>query len=241
MKGLQLRLREIAATAFFLLGIGLLGWGVWPAPRSSKLVVVALADPQGFRPPPDAGASAAGDEGEYTVALEYPRVIRRGDTELVHLRVTPAKGLSDDGLTEQNEAVGEPTARTEDGVGQHVALQARLELSGADVAPDGDITASWSAENGTGFLWTIRGLPGRAARGTAWIFRLPVGSPDLAGDRMAVSAQPLEIGVATFLGLTGQAARVVGAILLVLATALGMPRLDEGLRRAMKRRRPQGG
>jgi hypothetical protein len=195
----------------------------------------------GHESPEDLGVSAAnGAQGAaYTLVLEYPPSLRKGDPGVVRLRVVPGNAASEQDLANAAAAATARPPGSGAAADEPLGFQARLEAAGAAIRPEGDITAGGSAANGTEFLWTIRAIPNSGTRGTVWTFLIPMGASDLNASRRAISAQPLEIKVTTVVGLSGPNARVLGAVLLVLATALGMAPLDRTLRRASRRARGQ--
>jgi hypothetical protein len=223
--------------ALGLIGFGLLIWGVWPSRRLEQVLSASVTDGTRAGAPADAHGSQSGtpDRVQYRVTLEYPQWLRAGDSGLVRLHVVATHiPLAEDPADVLDVGQGQQSGMYHDSAGLP-AIQARLELSDAAVSPAGDISAPWSPPQAASFLWTVQGMRGAAARGTAWTFLLRSVSLDLSGERSAISAQPLEIRTRTLLGITGPAARFSGAALLILGTVLGMPDLEHLLRRGFRR------
>ncbi len=176
--------------------------------------------------PDGAGTGFAGDQehSRYAVTLDYPESPRLGDTELVHLQIHPIRRLPGEDASGAANALQK--SRSGDDSDLAVAIQARLELGGATVVPDGDITTPWALGEGASFLWTIRPADAVTLRGTAWAFLIPAASQALGGDRLALSAQPLEIHPRTIVGVSGPTARFTGSALMILGCILGVPWLD---------------
>lgn len=223
-----------------LLGIGLLAWGLWPARHSTQTLFVQLHDQAGSATPSGTAGSDSGAQvpSGYTLVLDYPRVIRVGDSQLVRLRISSSLNYLEGDLLDRPVSATDESLPADGGSHETFAVQARLELDDASVRPAGDITVPWTADHGANFTWTIKGTPGSNAGGTAWSFLLPIGSADLVQERHALAAQPLQVRQTTLFGLNGPASRVTGAVLVLVAAALEMPWLDRGLRDLAKRRRP---
>lgn len=226
------------AAGLLLIAACLLGWGMWPAARETRTLSLDLIHTEaagllvGAATPYSDPRQAA-----YAITFNYPRLIRVGDSELVRIRLAPAAPLPEGQPSAAEEGHREPGPRSGDRAPVEIAIQARLEVSGAIVNPKGDITTPWSAAEGASFVWTIRIMTAPTARGTAWMFLIPVGSTDLAAERIAISAQPVEIAAGTLLGVNGPVARLSGSLLMVLGTILGLAGIAQMPRQEISRRR----
>ena len=170
---------------------------------------------------------------ELAITVDYPQWLRVGDRELVRVRIDPAMSSPQGETSDIAGGGADPRSRSRNQEVEIRAIQARLEINGAVVSPEGDTTSPWSAHEPAVFTWTIRAAQEESARGTAWTFLVPVSSSDLAAERIALSAQPVKIAASAPLGVNGPAARLFGSILMVLGTILGLPGLDRTLTRAI--------
>jgi hypothetical protein len=227
--------------ALGMAGIGLLGWGLWPAERVTKALTVDLDPVRGtqYNAGNDALHLSSPEPPQGTLILEYPGQVKAGDSALVRLRIVPKKIAFAGGLSEESEVMQAQPLPLDPGAALPLLIQTRLELVGATVSPEGDLTSPWSTEAGVGFAWAVGELTGASAQGTAWTFQIPAGSAVLTGDRMAISAQPVEMKNTSLLGVSGPAARASGTIATVFAAILSLPRADLWLRRLKVTRRDQ--
>lgn len=94
--------------------------------------------------------------------------------------------------------------------GRHPLAEARLDLSGMELLPSGDITAPLVTERSVHFTWTgMANAAGRAA-GQAWLYL----RPDLNDERVPLFAQDIELEVMTLAGLGQTPAAILGFALL---------------------------
>lgn len=220
-------LRIFAGALLLAVAVGMLAWGMWPPRHHTETLWIRSTD--ALPPRPVGTSEAAGARGaaeaheNYSVTLQYPPVVRAGDAELVHLRLTqapaPAPGLS-------GQWMGAPLRSGElggsGGLPEHVFAEARLELDGAQVRPDAEVTVPLPADGTLDFVWSVRLDRPHAVRGTAWLFLIFTQIPSHTEDRVAVSAQAVEIRAAGLAGLSGSAARVGGSLALIAGVALLM-------------------
>ncbi len=163
------------------------------------------------------------------VTLEYPPSIRQGDSDTVRLtlevnslgNVTPTAEIQ--GNTVKGQTVQIPNL-----YGTHYVLaEARLDLAGVDVRPDGEISEPLLPGQSATFFWSVHPDSPGTYRGTAWLFLRFVDKTTKQESRIPISAQSVEISTSEFLGMGGSLARTVGGVGSALGAVLGFPFADD--------------
>jgi hypothetical protein len=221
------------AVAMFLPGIALLAWGMCPPRRITQVMGGGLPgalESEALTLDDGSGARAT----EYLVTLKYPGLLRAGDSESVHVRIAPEQQSGLDAALDTSGAGSLPRGPNGNSDYRTPLIQARLEVSGASVQPEGDITAAWAPDQEVEFVWRLWNIQEANARGTAWTFLVPHESSTLPGPRIALSAQPLEIRPSKLLGISGPVARIIGGALVAIASTFAMPTVERALRRGTR-------
>jgi hypothetical protein len=121
----------------------------------------------------------------------------------------------------------------------HVAglvLVSRLDLAGIRHTPTGEVSQALVSEHPVVFLWNVRaGMPGNYA-GRTWLHLQSLMPESEGQDRRLLAAQDLEIRVISLLGLSGDQARVFGAVGLAMGAVLVLDgAIQSILQRTMKK------
>lgn len=163
--------------------LGILVWGLWPAPRQSK----------GFdltsKQYPELGGQP------YRLVLEWPAWLRVGETGRVDLRLEP--------LSQPAEGLAPPTG------GGHLVLEGRLEL-GSLVGDLGTARAPLSSGLAGRVAWEIKSLQSGIFSGTVWSYLDPVLAGGGAGSQEPIGAQEITLVVRSVLGLGQTGAVLLG-------------------------------
>lgn len=176
-------------------------------------------------PPAQAGLSRA-----HILTLEYPPLIRAGDSDQIRLT------FATDSNQPQRETI--PTANIYET--HYVVAEARLDMVGAQISPPGLVSQSLQPGQTVTFTWSIRAEEPTTQRGTVWFYLryAPIdGGPE---QRQALSAQAIEIETVNFLGLKAQTARWLGAAGIAISFILGQPIFGNAIKWAWRRvRKPE--
>ena len=178
------------------------------------------------------------------LTLEYPSAIRAGDSDVVRLtlevddlgHLTPTVSVA--GNTTQGQVVLIPDVYET----HNVVAEARLDLAGVDVKPEGLVSEPLVRGQKVTFYWSIQPAEIGHFKGTVWFYLHFV--PRGAGEesRQALSAQTIEIDSTALLGLKAGWARWLGLAGTFFGSLLGFPFFEQVLVAVWKRvRRPGSG
>jgi hypothetical protein len=103
-----------------------------------------------------------------------------------------------------------------------IVAQARLELAEMEYRPTGVISEALLPGKSARFTWSVRSSEAGFYPGTLWLHMQYV--PRTGGEelRKVISAQTFEIQAEKFMGLSGNSARIIGTIGLVLGSMVGL-------------------
>ena len=171
------------------------------------------------------------------VTLEYPPHLRQGDSDVVRLtlevdnlgNVTPTAETQ--GNTVEGQTVQIPNLYET----HFVIAEARLDLAGVDVRPDGEVSEPLLPGQSATFFWSVHPASAGTYRGTAWLFLRFVDKKTSQESRIPISAQSVQISTSEVLGMGGGVARTVGGVGSVVGAVLGFPFADEVLKWLWKR------
>jgi hypothetical protein len=176
---------------------------------------------------PEAHAPAINEQR--LLVLEWPRSIRAGDSDVVRLDLV---------LDEQGNLT--PTAQTGDGQLQtqpvqipnlydthNVIAEARLDMAGMAVAPEGVTSIPLRPREKASFIWSVRPSDSGEYRGAIWVYIVLVPLNGGKEIRQVLSTQVINLNVTNFLGLNGTAARILGVVGTLLGSLLGLDKIFE--------------
>ena len=179
--------------------LALLLWGLWPVSKNVRTELVSPAALPSVKSNQDLKAASL---DRYSLTLEWPAVLRIGDTGQIRLQLEP-----------QENSLG-PSAGQEGGVNRLVEV--RLELPGFKPIPEGEALTPLHASQPVILQWRLQPQQPGVNQGTLWVHlrSLPNGSGQMGSPetRQVLSAQKLQIRATSLLGLTGLQARIAGVI-----------------------------
>jgi len=148
------------------------------------------------------------------LTLEWPPTIRVGDSDVVRLTIeVDAQGnVTPTAQVEGHETRGETVFIPNLYDTHNVMAEARLDLAGMQVTPEGDVSEPLLPGQSVTFFWSVRPQEVGAYRGTIWVhlrFIPRAGGEEL---RSPLTAQLVEIQAVNLLGLGGNAARWLGGL-----------------------------
>ena len=156
--------------------------------------------------------------------LEWPPTIRAGDGDVVRLTLE----MDDQGnLTPTAQVAGNEVrsgiVKIPNLYDTHTVIaEARLDLAGVNVSPEGEISEPLAPGQTVTFFWSVRPEQVGSYRGTVWLhlrFIPRDGGPE---SRRAISAQQIEIQSVNLLGLGGMPARILGGVGVFAGSVLGL-------------------
>jgi hypothetical protein len=181
----------------------ILGWGLWPAKQNQRLVNLPAINGSAT----DNGAQKLLEASQ--IRIIWPERLSVGDTGQVLVVLESGGGIE----TQPDFQAGgnEPVT----------LIEARLELTGILLAPEGVIQQSNHVDGPLEFRWQVRPVQSGVYPGTLWLHLIE--APTLAKGvekRHLLSVQPLEIHAASLFGLSTYPAQVIGIIGLIAGAAL---------------------
>ncbi len=201
----------------------MLVWEFRPLPMESRILQISPAEMQ-LPQPEEFAEEAVGFSEARRLVTEWPEVVRVGDPAPIRMLIEPAEpgvpGVTLDEDPNQVQADENPGQnRTEK---YQTVAEARLELEKMEFRPTGEISEALLPGKSARFSWSVRSSEEGFYPGTIWLHVQYI--PRNGGDelRKVISAQTIEIQAEEFLGLSGNSARILGAIGLVLGAMIGL-------------------
>lgn len=166
------------------------------------------------------------------LTVEYPPRIRVGDAGLVRLTLevddlgylTPTAEAAGDVVTGQ--VVQIPNLYET----HHVIAEARLDLLGVQVRPEGLVSEPLLPGQAVTFFWSVRPSEAGTFRGTLWFHLRFVDKTSGQESGRTIAAPPVQVEAVTLLGLSAGAARLAGSLGSFVGAVLGFPFVDEVLK-----------
>lgn len=195
--------------------------------------------PAASLPEPQASPAPAQLLERRRLVWEWPAQLREGDADVVDLRLkmdaqgtlTPTAQVG--GHVVEGEGVEIPNLYDT----HNLVVEARLDLVGFEMTPQGEVSEPLRPGEEVVFRWTVRCKEAGNYRGTLWVALNLV--PKAGGDsiRQVLLAAPVDIEVRSVWGLPAQTVRILGGIGTAVSTVLGIPFLEQALGWAWKRTR----
>ncbi|CAG0961480.1 hypothetical protein ANAEL_00654 [Anaerolineales bacterium] len=173
------------------------------------------------------------------LTLEFPSKMRAGvesDVVRLTLEVDALGNITPTAQIEGNVVVGETIEIPDLYETHNVTAEARLDLAGMEVQPFESIYEPLKKGQSATFHWSIRPQETGLYRGTVWLHLNFVDKSTGETDRIAVSAQIIEIEAVDFFGLSVNVARTSGVVGSVIGGVIGFPFLEDILRFLFKRK-----
>lgn len=163
-----------------------------------------------------------GVDGQRELVTEWPRSLRRSDSGLIRMTFQPLG--SPEFPASASQPAGQSGYTGSPGYNQQAVqpliAQARLELAGMDYRPNGVVSEAFSPGKAVRFSWSVRTFIAGKFPATLWLYLREGGTAGTQELRKVISAQVIEIQVQSFLGLSGNSARVIGSIGLILGVMI---------------------
>ncbi len=199
--------------------------------------------------PTQSGVLPASQPTEATVApaipetrrltLEFPSRMRAGvESDIVRLtlEVDDLGNITPTAQIEGNTVVGETIQIPNLYETHNVTAEARLDLAGMQVQPAEAVYEPLKRGQSATFYWSIRPQETGLYRGTVWLHLNLMNKSTGEEDRIAVSAQIIEIEAVDFFGLSVNLARASGVVGSVVGGVIGFPFIEDILRFLFKRK-----
>jgi hypothetical protein len=226
-------LRMWIGICILFLSLALLTVSLWPVARAKHVLTNTLIDSPSTAP----SAEASGSAEIRRLTIQWPKMVRVGDADLVHLtyavdqngNLSPVAGAGKSPIGEQIIEI--PYLYESN----NLVLEVRLDMAGLQVTPQATISEPLRPGQTLSFSWSISPVQASVYRGNLWVYLniVPKGGGDI--DRRALVAYRMEIEARSILGLPVNVARWGGAAGSVLGLVLCLPFLEEFLRKTSNR------
>lgn len=206
------------ALLFLVIGLGSCASFSMQAPPAAQVMTTPTAAPI----PSPIPTSARQIPEQRLLILEWPPTIRVGDSDIIllTLEVDPEGNLTPTASIQGHQVQGEQIVVPNLYETHYVFAEGRLDISGLSIKPNAEIREGVQPAQSVKFAWSVRPEQAGIYRGMIWlhlIFKPKSGGNE---ERLALSAQRVEIRGVNLLGLSGNAARWMGAIGSFLGTWL---------------------
>ena len=173
------------------------------------------------------------------LTLEWPPTIRVGDSDVIRLTLEADEqgNLTPTAQIEGHETRGETVFIPDLYDTHNVLAEARMDMSGVQIAPEGEVREPLAPGQTVSFFWSVRPEEVGTYRGTIWVHLRFIPLDGSSESRKPLTAQPIEVRAVNFLGLGGLAARLLGGLGTLVGSVLG---LDNLLPWVIKRFRRKG-
>jgi len=170
--------------------------------------------------------------------LEWPPIIRVGDSDLIllTLELDPKGNLTPTAIIQGHQTQGEKIAIPNLYETHYVFAEGRLDISGLDVKPNSEIREALQPTQSVKFAWSVRPEQVGTYRGMVWLHLIFKPKPGGEEERRALSAQRIDIRAVNLLGLSGAAARWMGAIGAFLGSWLSFDSITDLFGKLWKKR-----
>jgi hypothetical protein len=174
------------------------------------------------------------------LTLEFPSKMRagvEGDIVRLTLEVDELGNITPTAEFEGNVVVGQTIEIPDLYETHNVTAEAQLDLAGMLVQPADAIYEPLKRGQSAAFRWSIHPQETGTYRGTVWLHLNFADKVTGEKNRIAVSAQIIEIEAVDFFGLSVNLARTSGVIGSIVGGVVGFPFMEDIIKFLFKRRR----
>jgi len=176
------------------------------------------------------------------LTLEWPSKIRVGDADIIRLTLEEDEQVNTSPTDDHrgNMADGDKEPFFDSYVTHNVIAEARVEMAGLKIIPAETISEPLLPKEPVMFYWNLRPKKERSYRGTIWLYLRFI--PNNGGNerRRVISVQFLEVEAISLFGISGGQARAMGAAGLLTSILLGIPFIENRVRRLWRKMSEQG-
>lgn len=175
--------------------------------------------------------------------LEWPKRIRVGDSSLVRLSLEMDEQgtLTPTAWIEGEDLELAPLEIPNLYETHRIFAQARLDLAGMQIAPEGVLSEQLVPGMPLAFMWSIRATDVGDYLGTVWLHLVFIPREGGEESRLVLSAQTIEIRAVNLLGLGGRSARLLGGVGSLVGSLISLDSLFNWLVKVVQKRRAQRG
>ena len=175
------------------------------------------------------------------LTLEYPAKIRAGDSDRVRLslEVDEQGNITPTAIVDGNVISGEVVEIPNLYETHHVIVEAKFDIAGVEVAPDGLSSQTLEQGQTVTFYWSVRPMDVGVYRGTIWLYLRFVDKVSNEESRKTIAAQDVDIEAVNLFGISANPARMLGVGGSVIGTIVGFPFFEDIAKFLWSRRKRQ--
>ena len=173
--------------------------------------------------------------------VEWPPDIKVGDSDIIRLTLDVDRG-GEASVTAQvagNETRSEPVSIPNLYDTHNVWVEARMDLAGVLLSPQGEIREPLLPGEPAFFAWSVKPDEVGTFRGTIWLHLVFIPKDGGAESRRALSAQRVEVRAVNFLGLGGSTARWLGGFGTLLGSFISLDSILPWIFKRFRKKRSQ--
>lgn len=194
----------------FLLCAALLVWGLWPPGRVTRQVDLSISHLPGAETAEGFLEISSMLQG---LILEWSPQVRSGDINQIQLNLVLSQDSGSGILKGEGHEVDQAPAWL---------VEARLDLPGVTLAPQGAVSQALRAGTSPTFVWSIHPQHAGYYRGTLWLVLHQGFVVGGNAARIPLTSQLIEIQSDELIGLPANGVRVMGAVGIVLSVLITM-------------------
>ncbi len=173
------------------------------------------------------------------ITIEWPPDIKVGDSDIIRLTLDLDRGgdLTVTAQVSGNETRSEPVSIPNLYETHNVLVEARMDLAGVIVSPEGVTSESLLPGEPAFFAWSVKPEEVGNYRGTIWLHLVFIPKEGGVESRRALSAQRIDVRAVNFLGLGGSAARWLGGLGTLVGSFISLDSLVPWVFKRLRRKR----
>lgn len=232
--------RKWLAIISLLMSLGVLLGASWPFPSARDVVPFPPTQVEVVIKPPTTSVEVVTDavlKEMRKISFEWPEKIRLGDSDIFRLtlEMDETGSVTPTLVVEGQQATGTPVEIPDLYDTHNLVAEARLDLAGADVMPQGSVQEPLRRGQTLNFYWSVHPQQVGRTRGTLWLFLNIVPRKGGESERKALLSKQMELETVSVLGMPANLARWFGAIGAVVSVVLGFPFTESVLKRMWKK------
>lgn len=214
--------RRIFAALILALSCTMILWSVWPFGQNSQSLSFKPEDlfllTEQLEIFPDSPILEP-----RVLSLKWPKKIREGEMQSIELAFTPEDVILEGQSMDTNLAQASNTL-PEIADAYSVLVEGRLELTGVNFSPEGQVSQLLQYGEPLNYLWHVQVQQAGVYKGTVWIYLKVISKQTGQENRQVLSAQRIEFTAVNFFGLNDVSTWLLGSLGLAIGIVLTFDR-----------------
>jgi hypothetical protein len=214
--------RRIFAALILVLSCTMILWSVWPFGQNSQSLSFKSEDvfllTEQLEIFPDFPILET-----RVISLKWPNKIRVGEMQSIELAFTP-ENVSLEGQSMDNNPAQASNTFPEISDAYSVLVDGRLELTGVNFSPEGQVSQLLQYGEPLNYLWHVQVQQAGKYEGTVWLYLTVISKQTGQENRQVLSAQRIEFTAVNFFGLNEASTWLLGSLGLAIGIVLTFDR-----------------